>query len=173
MPYIFGKLWHSAIIWAIRKAFQCILQDVRILLAKYTRISPTSENDSYIDKYSCTSYFLLKDGLVSVLHQHFLVIKYGIKKICKIVSSMILYIIRLPSTFPHYRDQVWIWHVLPRETLPPLLSGRNGIEIWLVCSTGYKIQIQIKVKTQIWETLPHNFRFKIEIKTNCNIGFDI
>ena len=47
MPYIFGKLWHLAIIWAIRKAFQCILQGVRILLAKYTRISPTSENDSY------------------------------------------------------------------------------------------------------------------------------
>ena len=48
MPYIFGKLWHLAIIWAIRKAFQCILQGVRILLAKYTRISPTSENDSYM-----------------------------------------------------------------------------------------------------------------------------
>ena len=47
MPYIFGKLWHLSIIWAIRKAFQCILQGVRILLAKYTRISPTSENDSY------------------------------------------------------------------------------------------------------------------------------
>ena len=46
MPYIFGKLWHLAIIWAIRKAFQCILQGVRILLAKYTRISPTSENES-------------------------------------------------------------------------------------------------------------------------------
>ena len=49
MPYIFGKLWHLAIIWAIRKAFQCILQGVRILLAKYTRISPTSENESYIE----------------------------------------------------------------------------------------------------------------------------
>ena len=48
MPYIFGKLWHLAIIWAIRKAFQCILQGVRILLANHTRISPTSENDSYI-----------------------------------------------------------------------------------------------------------------------------
>ena len=49
MPYIFGKLWHLAIIWPIRKAFQCILQGVRILLAKYTRISPTSENESYQD----------------------------------------------------------------------------------------------------------------------------
>ena len=48
MPYIFGKLWHLAIIWAIRKAFHCILQGVRILLANHTRISPTSENDSYI-----------------------------------------------------------------------------------------------------------------------------
>ena len=48
MPYIFGKLWHLAIIWPIRKAFQCILQGVRILLAKYTRISPTSDNESYI-----------------------------------------------------------------------------------------------------------------------------
>ena len=47
MPYIFGKLWHLAIIWAIRKAFQCILQGVRILLANHTWISPTSENDSY------------------------------------------------------------------------------------------------------------------------------
>ena len=46
MPYIFGKLWHLAIIWAIRKAFQCILQGVRILLAKYTQFSPTSENES-------------------------------------------------------------------------------------------------------------------------------
>merc|ERR1719270_2754590 len=51
MPYIFGKLWHLAIIWAIRKAFQCILQGVRILLAKYTRISPTSENDSYTSEH--------------------------------------------------------------------------------------------------------------------------
>ena len=48
MSYRFGKLWHLAIIWTIRKAFQCILQGVRILLAKYTRISPTSENESYI-----------------------------------------------------------------------------------------------------------------------------
>ena len=47
MPYIFGKLWHLAIIWAIRKAFQCILQGVRFLLANHTRLSPTSENDSY------------------------------------------------------------------------------------------------------------------------------
>ena len=47
MPYIFGKLWHLAIIWAIRRAFQCILQGVRILLANHTRISPTSDNDSY------------------------------------------------------------------------------------------------------------------------------
>ena len=47
MPYIFGKLWHLAIIWPIRKAFQCILQGVRILLANHTRISPTSDNESY------------------------------------------------------------------------------------------------------------------------------
>ena len=49
MSYRFGKLWHLAIIWAIRKAFQCILQDVRFLLANHTRLSPTSENDSYIN----------------------------------------------------------------------------------------------------------------------------
>ena len=48
MSYIFGKLWHLAIIWAIRKAFQCILQGVRFLLANHTRLSPTSENESYI-----------------------------------------------------------------------------------------------------------------------------
>ena len=47
MSYRFGKLWHLAIIWAIRKSFQCILQGVRILLANHTRLSPTSENDSY------------------------------------------------------------------------------------------------------------------------------
>ena len=47
MPYIFGKLWHLALIWAIRKAFQCILQGVRFLLANHTRLSPTSDNDSY------------------------------------------------------------------------------------------------------------------------------
>ena len=49
MSYRFGKLWHLATIWAIRKAFQCILQGVRFLLAKHTRLSPTSENDSYGD----------------------------------------------------------------------------------------------------------------------------
>ena len=47
MSYIFGKLWHLAIIWAIRKAFQCILQGVRFLLANHTRLSPTSDNESY------------------------------------------------------------------------------------------------------------------------------
>ena len=52
MSYRFGKLWHLAIIWAIRKAFQCILQGVRFLLANHTRLSPTSENESYIMRYS-------------------------------------------------------------------------------------------------------------------------
>ena len=47
MPYIFGKLWHLAIIWAIRKSLKSILQGVRFLLANHTRLSPTSENDSY------------------------------------------------------------------------------------------------------------------------------
>ena len=47
MPYIFGKLWHLALIWAFRKAFQCILQGVRFLLANHTRLSPTSDNESY------------------------------------------------------------------------------------------------------------------------------
>ena len=49
MSYRFGKLWHLAIIWALRKAFQCILQGVRILLANHTRLSSTSENESYLD----------------------------------------------------------------------------------------------------------------------------
>ena len=48
MSYIFGKLWHLTIIWAIRKSFQCILQGVRFLLAKQTRLSGTSDNESYI-----------------------------------------------------------------------------------------------------------------------------
>ena len=47
MSYIFGMLWHLAIIWAIRKAFQCILQGVRFLLAIHTLLSGTSENESY------------------------------------------------------------------------------------------------------------------------------
>ena len=47
MPYIFGKLWHLAIIWAIRNSFQCILQGVRFLLANQTRLSGTSDNESY------------------------------------------------------------------------------------------------------------------------------
>ena len=47
MPYIFGKLGHLAIIRAIRKAFQSILQGVRFLLAKQTLLSPTSDNESY------------------------------------------------------------------------------------------------------------------------------
>ena len=47
MSYIFGKLWHSAIIWSIRKSFQCIPQGVRFLLAKQTRLSGTSDNESY------------------------------------------------------------------------------------------------------------------------------
>ena len=51
MPYIFGKLWHLAIIWPIRKSFQCILQGVRFLLANHTRLSPTSENDSYTETH--------------------------------------------------------------------------------------------------------------------------
>ena len=52
MPYIFGKLWHLAIIWAIRKAFKCILQAVRFLLANHTRLSPTSDNKSYTNATS-------------------------------------------------------------------------------------------------------------------------
>ena len=36
----------SAMIWAIRKAFQCILHGGRFLLANHTRLSPTSENES-------------------------------------------------------------------------------------------------------------------------------
>ena len=47
MSYIFGKLWHLAIIWVIRKAFQCILKGVRFLLSNHTRLSPTSDNESY------------------------------------------------------------------------------------------------------------------------------
>ena len=59
MPYIFGKLWHLAIIWAIRKAFQFILQGVRILLANHTRISPTSDNDSCTGFLRASSFHLI------------------------------------------------------------------------------------------------------------------
>ena len=52
MSYIFGKLWHLAIIWAIRKSFKCILQGVRFLLANHTRLSPTSDNESYTNATS-------------------------------------------------------------------------------------------------------------------------
>ena len=47
MSHIFGKLWHSAIIWSISKSFQCILQGVRFLLANHTLLSGTSENELY------------------------------------------------------------------------------------------------------------------------------
>ena len=46
MTYIFGKLWHSAINWPIRKSFQCILQSVRFLLANHSQCSGTSETFS-------------------------------------------------------------------------------------------------------------------------------
>ena len=52
MPYIFGKQWHLAITWAVRKAFQCILQGVRFLMANHTLLSPTSDNESYTVIYS-------------------------------------------------------------------------------------------------------------------------
>ena len=52
MSYIFGKLWHSAIIWPIRKSFQCILQGIRFLLANQTRLSGTSDNESYTGIYA-------------------------------------------------------------------------------------------------------------------------
>ena len=42
------KLWNLAIIWPIRKSFQCILQGVRFLLAKQTWLSRTSDNESYL-----------------------------------------------------------------------------------------------------------------------------
>ena len=53
MSYIFGKIWHSAIIWPIGKSFQCVLQGVRFLMANHTQISPTSDNDSYISMLIC------------------------------------------------------------------------------------------------------------------------
>ena len=52
MPYIFGKLWHLAIILAIRKSFHCILQGVRFLLANYTLLFGTSETFSYTIAHS-------------------------------------------------------------------------------------------------------------------------
>ena len=54
MSHIFGKLWHSAIIWPIGKSYQCILQGVRFLQAKQTWLSPTSENESYVHSYIAT-----------------------------------------------------------------------------------------------------------------------
>ena len=47
MSYIFGKLWHLAIIWPIRSSFQCILQGVRFLLANHSVLSWISETFSY------------------------------------------------------------------------------------------------------------------------------
>ena len=55
MSYIFGKLWHSAMIWPIKKSFQYILQGVRFLLAKQTRLSGTSDNESYLP-FSCKTH---------------------------------------------------------------------------------------------------------------------
>ena len=76
MPYIFGKLWHLAIIWAIRKAFQCILQGVRFLLAKQTRLSGTSDNMSLIYLLLCLHspgvQRWYKDALRPIERQRFL-----------------------------------------------------------------------------------------------------
>ena len=70
MSYRFGKLWHLAIIWAVRKAFQCILEGVRFLLANHTRISPTSENESYPIHPSICPSLLLRSPFsdVAILH---------------------------------------------------------------------------------------------------------
>ena len=62
MSYIFGKLWHSAIIWPIRKSFQSILQGVRFLLANHTLLSGTSENESYVASV-CWSFQLCEAGI--------------------------------------------------------------------------------------------------------------
>ena len=79
MPYIFGKLWHLAIIWAIRKAFQYILQGVRILLAKYTRFSPTSDNESYLKVWP-GKYLLFKSLILGNIENALIFI--GFKKGC-------------------------------------------------------------------------------------------
>ena len=68
MPYIFGKLWHLAIIWAIRTAFQCILQGVIFLLANHTRLSPTSENDSYTHTRAIEDNLFYPDSRVMIGH---------------------------------------------------------------------------------------------------------
>ena len=74
MPYIFGKLWHLAIIWAIWKAFQCILQGVRFLLANHTRLSPTSENESYLMLFSSSLnlriFLILSNSPSPPIHPH-------------------------------------------------------------------------------------------------------
>ena len=76
MPYIFGKLWHLAIIWAIRKAFQCILQGVRILLANHTQISPTSENDSYRDgMWTFWPIFSIKISIFDTQNTFYLIVR--------------------------------------------------------------------------------------------------
>ena len=84
MPYIFGKLWHLAIIWAIRKAFQCILQGVRFLLANHARLSPTSENESYtlwsIDCASCFSLANMKYSSLNIGLSLFLVPPFELHK---------------------------------------------------------------------------------------------
>ena len=68
MSYIFGKLWHSAIIWPIRKSFQCIPQGVRFLLAKQTWLSGTSDNESYIpDKQLLRLSGLSKGNVIYLL----------------------------------------------------------------------------------------------------------
>ena len=95
MPYIFGKLWHLAIIWAIRKAFQCILQSVRILLAKYTRISPTSENESYIKVHvynhfarSSEKYCLTQSKILCMTnHGQYLLSTHMVTALCAILHT--------------------------------------------------------------------------------------
>ena len=113
MPYIFGKLWHLAIIWAIRKSFQCILQGVRFLLAIHTGLSPTSENESYIDIHPS----LFGDNLATLPHKKIGTVNYvflGFTKSHQYVVFLFFRVTQIPSLqngFTHFSN------VLPTRLL--------------------------------------------------------
>ena len=112
MSYIFGKLWHLAIIWAIRKAFQCILQGVRFLLANQTRLSPTSDNESYLPLF----FFLVKHVSLFSLSSMFLWFTA-----LNILLQLSLYILPCDAVGVHYATP---------SLLKVMLKRARRVECW-------------------------------------------
>ena len=110
MSYIFGKLWHLAIIWAIRKSFQWILQGVKFLLANHTRFSPTSDNDShtfFANQYIC----FLQTNTITFLGKH----TFLFTPICTLSFSWVL--VEFCKAATEKVHSYWIFYTQPSPSL--------------------------------------------------------